>query len=60
MTLAQAIIAMILQLGPLAFTFVQWVETHLNLTADEKQNIADAIAASNAADEDTKARVAAA
>lgn len=57
--LLQEIVSLILQLGPLAVTLFTKLEPLLNLGPDEKANIANAIAASNAADADTIARVAA-
>lgn len=53
------IVALILQIGPLAIDFFEKLQPLLNLGPDEKANIANAIAASNAADADTIARVAA-
>lgn len=53
------IVALIVQLGPLAVELIIELETLLNLTPDQKQNIANAIAASNKADQDTVARVSA-
>jgi hypothetical protein len=57
--LLEEIIALIVQLGPLAVDLFVKLEGLLNLTPDEKKNIANAIAASTAADQDTIARVAA-
>jgi hypothetical protein len=57
--LIEEIVALIVQLGPLAVDLFVKLEGLLNLGPDEKKNIANAIAASNAADEDTLARVAA-
>jgi hypothetical protein len=55
--LLEEIIALIVQLGPLAVDLFVKLEGLLNLTPDEKKNIANAIAASTAADVDTIARV---
>lgn len=52
-TLIEEIVALILQLGPLAVDLFTKLEPLLNLGPDEKQNIANAIAASNKADQDT-------
>lgn len=57
--LIESIVALIVQLGPLGLELYLKLESLLNLGPDEKKNIADAIAASNAADQDTIARVAA-
>jgi hypothetical protein len=57
--LLEEIVALIVQLGPLGVELFIKLEGLLNLGPDEKQNIANAIAASNAADQDTVARVAA-
>lgn len=57
--LIEEIVALIVQLGPLAVDLFVKLEGLLNLTPDEKKNIANAIAAANAADQDTVARVAA-
>jgi hypothetical protein len=54
---ATAIIALITQLGPIAAQTFLALESRLNLTSDEKTNIANAIAAANASDQDTIARV---
>lgn len=51
-----AIIAAILQGGPLVLDFYLKIEHLLNLGPDEKQNILNEVAASDQADEDTKAR----
>ena len=51
------IVALILQLGPLAVDLFVKLEGLLNLTSDEKTNIANAIAAANTADADTIAKV---
>ena len=53
------IVALIVQLGPLGVDLFVKLEGLLNLGPDEKQNIANAIAAANAADADTIARVSA-
>lgn len=58
MTAAQ-IATLLIQLGPVALQFFLAIEDRLNLGPDEKANIANAIAASNAADADTIARVSA-
>lgn len=58
-TLITEIVALILQLGPLAVDLFTKLEPLLNLGPDEKANIANAIAASNSADADTIARVSA-
>jgi len=55
--LIQEIIALIVQGGPLAFQLFLKLESYLNLGADVKANIANAIAAANAADQDTINRV---
>ena len=57
--LLEEIVALVVQLGPLAVDLFVKLEGLLNLTPDEKKNIANAIAASNAADQDTIARVSA-
>jgi L-cysteine desulfidase len=57
--LLSEIVALILQLGPLAVDLVVKLEGLLNLGPDEKANIANAIAASNKADQDTMNKVAA-
>jgi hypothetical protein len=57
--LLSEIVALIVQLGPLAVELIIKLEGLLNLGPDEKKNIANAIAASNAADQDTISRVAA-
>ncbi len=54
---AAEIAALLIQLGPVALQFFLAIESRLNLGPDEKQNIANAIAASNASDADTLARV---
>lgn len=56
--LIEEIVALIVQLGPLAVDLFVKLEGLLNLGPDEKKNIANAIAAANAADVDTLARVA--
>lgn len=56
---AAEIIALIAQLGPVALQFFLAIESRLNLTSDEKANIANAIAAANASDQDTINRVSA-
>lgn len=53
----EEVVALILQLGPLAVDLFTKLEQYLNLGPDEKQNIANAIAAANAADQDTINRV---
>lgn len=53
---AAAIIAAILQGGPLVLDFYLKIESLLNLGSDEKANIANAISASDAADDEMKAR----
>lgn len=55
--LLEEIVALIVQLGPLAFDLFVKLEGLLNLGPDEKQNIANAIAAANKADQDTIGRV---
>jgi L-cysteine desulfidase len=55
--LLEEIVALIVQLGPLAIDLIVKLEGLLNLGPDEKKNIANAIAASNAADQQTVARV---
>ena len=51
------IVALIVQIGPLGVDLFLKLEGLLNLTSDEKTNIANAIAAANTADNDTIARV---
>lgn len=51
------IVSLIVQLGPLGVDLFVKLEGLLNIGPDEKQNIANAIAASNAADQDTISRV---
>lgn len=58
-TLLEQIVLLIVQLGPLAVEKFLKLEGILNLGPDEKQNIANLIAASTAADQDTIDRVAA-
>lgn len=53
------IVSLVSQLGPLAVELIMKLEPLLNLGPDEKQNIANAIAAANAANQDTISRVAA-
>ena len=55
--LLEEIVTLIIQLGPLAFDLFAKLEGLLNLGPNEKQNIANAIAASNKADQDTIGRV---
>lgn len=45
------IIMLLTQLGPLGLQVYNSIEARLNLSADEKQNIADGIAAANLADD---------
>lgn len=52
MPLALEIAALIAQLGPLGMQLFLALESRLNLTPDEKVNVANAIAAANAADQD--------
>lgn len=52
------IASLVLQLGPLGVDLIVKLEGLLNLSSDEKANIANAIAASNKADQDTINRVA--
>lgn len=54
---AAAIAALIIQLGPVALQMFLALEDRLNLGPDEKQNIANALASSNASDADTLTRV---
>lgn len=54
---AAAIAQLIAELGPIALQFFLAIESRLNLGPDEKQNIANAIAAANAADQDVINRV---
>lgn len=51
--LVQEIVALVLQLGPLAVDLIHKVESLGNLGPDEKANIANAIAAANATNQDT-------
>jgi hypothetical protein len=53
------IAALIAQLGPLGLQLFLKLEGALNLGSDEKANIANAIAAANAADQDVLTSVAA-
>ena len=53
------IAALVAQLGPLGVQLLTKLEGLLNLGPDEKTNIANAIAAANAANDDTIAAVAA-
>lgn len=53
------IVALILQLGPLGIQLFAKLDPLLNIGPDEKANIANAIAASNSADQDTINHVAA-
>ena len=53
----EEIVALVLQLGPLAVDLLVKMESLFNIGPDEKTNIANAILASNNADEDTIARV---
>ena len=55
----EAIIALLLQLGPSAVDLWFKIESLVNLGPDEKQNIANALAASDQADIATKASAAA-
>jgi hypothetical protein len=55
--LINEIVALILSGGAVVMDFYLKIEPLLNLGPDEKQNIANAVAASNAADEDTIAFV---
>jgi hypothetical protein len=54
----EEIAALIVEGGQLAFALFLKLEPLLNIGPDEKQNIANAIAASNKADADTIARAA--
>jgi L-cysteine desulfidase len=56
--LIEEIVALIVQLGPLAVDLFVKLEGLLNLGPDEKKNIANAIAAAQTADQDTINRVA--
>jgi L-cysteine desulfidase len=56
--LIEEIVALIVQLGPLGVELFVKLEGLLNLGPDEKKNIANAIAAAQAADQDTINRVA--
>lgn len=53
-----AITALIAQIGPLGLNLFLLIQSHLNLGPDTKLNIANAIAASNQADNNTKNAVA--
>jgi len=55
--LLEEIVALIVQLGPLAVDLFVKLEGLMNLGPNEKQNIANAIAAANQSDQDTVARV---
>lgn len=55
----EELVSLIVQIGPLGVSLFLKLENLLNLGPDEKQNIANAIAASNGADADTIARAAA-
>ena len=55
--LLQEIVALILQIGPLGVDLFVKLEGLLNLGPDDKKNIANAITASNQADQDTINRV---
>jgi len=55
--LIEEIVALIVQLGPLGMQLFLKLEGLLNLGPDEKQNIANAIAAANQADAETIAHV---
>ncbi len=57
--LIEELVSLILQLGPLALNMFLKLEPLLNITTDEKANIANAIASSNKADQDTINAVAA-
>lgn len=57
--LLQEIITLILQIGPLGVQLFLKLASQMNLGPDEKQNIADAIAASDNADQATIDSVAA-
>lgn len=52
-----AIATLIATLGPLGFELFTKLESQLNLGSDEKQNVANAIAAANSSDQDTINRV---
>lgn len=56
-TTVEEIAALVLQLGPLAVDLIVKMESLLNLGPDAKTNIANAILASNNADQDTITRV---
>ena len=53
----EEIVALIVQIGPLGVQLFVKLEGLLNLGPDEKQNIANAIAAANQADSETLAHV---
>ncbi len=55
--LIEEIVALVVQLGPLAVDLFVKLEGLMNLGPDEKKNIANAIAAAQAADQDTVNRV---
>lgn len=55
--LVEEIAALVLQLGPLAVDLIVKMEGLFNIGPDEKTNIANAILASNSADQETIARV---
>jgi hypothetical protein len=55
--LLEEIVALVLQLGPLAVDLIVKMESLFNIGPDEKTNIANAILAANNADQDTIARV---
>lgn len=59
MPLALQIAALIAQIGPLGLQLFLALESRLNLTSDEKLNVANAIAAANASDQDVLTRTAA-
>lgn len=56
--LIQEIVSLIAALGPLGVDLFVKLEGLMNLSSDDKANIANAIAASDAADADTKSRAA--
>ena len=55
--LLEEILALVLQIGPLGVDLFMKLESLLNLSADQKQNVANAIASANAADQDVINRV---
>ena len=57
--LLQLIISLIVQLGPLAVEEFLKVEAALNLTPDEKVNVANAIASAHSSNADTIAKISA-